>query len=108
VARRPWALSDSDTYNSTEEVRSGLVEWSKNGPSYRRVHKEILRTYPLAERALADYYMRQFHLPKNKANSLAKWVLDIAFRANYSFSNGGDYFRYNNVNTNPWRDDFKH
>lgn len=105
AALRPWALSDSDTYNSTDEVKAGLVAWSQNGPSYRRVHKEILRTYPLAERALDDYYMRQLHFPKKKANSLAKWVLDIAFRANYTFSNGQDYFRYDNVNTNPWSDD---
>lgn len=107
AALRPWALSDSDTYNSTDEVKGGLIAWSHNGPSYRRIHEEILRTYPLAENALGNHYMRQFHLPKNKANSLAKWVLDIAFRANYTFSNGQDYFRYDNVNTNPWNDGYK-
>jgi hypothetical protein len=106
AALRPWALSDSDTYNSTDEVEAGLVAWSQKGPSYSQVRKEILRAYPLAEQDLSGYYIRQFNLPKKKANSLAKWVLDIALRANYTFPNGGDYFRYNNVNTNPWGDDF--
>lgn len=107
AALRPWALSDSDTYNSTDEVKDGLDAWSQNGHSYRRLHKDILRTYPLAERALGNYYIRQFHLPKRKARSLAKWILDIVFRANYTFSNGQNYFRYDNVNTNPWEDDYK-
>lgn len=107
AALRPWALSESDTYNSTDEVKAGLLAWSQNGPSYRRVHREILRTYPLAESDIGNYYMRQFHLPKDKANRLAKWILDIAFRASYTFSNGQDYFRYDNVNTNPWEDIYK-
>jgi hypothetical protein len=92
----------------TDEVKAGLSAWSQQGPTCRRVYDEILRSYPRAELALADYYLRQFHLPKPKANNLAKWVLDIAFRANYSFPNGSDYFRYDNVNTNPWTDDYKH
>lgn len=79
-----------------------MEEWSKKGPSYHRAYQEILRTYPLAESALSNYYMRQFHLQKNKADRIAKWILDIAFRANYAFSNGQDYFRYDDVNTNPW------
>jgi uncharacterized protein len=107
AAFRPWALCDSDTYNSTDEVKAGLSAWSQQGPTCRRVYDEILRSYPRAELALADYYLRQFHLPKPKANNLAKWVLDIAFRANYSFSTEHGYFRYDNVNTNPWTDDYK-
>lgn len=107
AALRPWALSESDTYNSAEEVKTGLITWSKNGKSYERIFKEIMRIYPLAEHDLSDYYMQQFHLPKNKADKLAKWILDIAFRSHYAFSNGGDYFRYDNVNTNPWSEDFK-
>jgi hypothetical protein len=106
VALRPWALSDSDTYNSTDEVKVNLIEWSKNGSSYNRIYKEIMQTYPIAEQDLSNYYMKQFHLKKNKAKKLSKWVLDIAFRANYTFH--GEYFRYNNVNTNPWSEDFKH
>ena len=104
---RPWALADSDTYNSTDEVTFGLEAWSQKGSSYRRIYAEILRIYPIAEVALGDYYKRQFQLPKDKANKLAKWVLDIAFRAHYAFTNGQNYFRYLNVNTNPWFDENK-
>lgn len=105
---RPWALSDSDTYNSSDEVKDGLLSWSKGSASFRRVYKEIMQSYPLVESSLANYYMRQFNLSKNQANTLAKWALDIAFRSNYTFSNGQDYFRYDNVNTNPWGDDYRH
>lgn len=104
AALRPWALSESDIYNSRDEVDAGLLAWSQGGPTYRRVYKEILRSYPIAESSLGKYYQKQFLLSEKKARRLAKWVLDIAFRSNYAFSNGGDYFRYDNVNTNPWKD----
>lgn len=100
---RPWALSESDTYNSREEVLSGLEDWSHSGPSYKRHFRQILQTYPVAEKSLYEYYVWQFRLPKRKARALAKWVLDIAFRSGYAFSNGGDYFRFDNVNNNPWK-----
>lgn len=102
AALRPWALTDRDRYNSKEEVNSGLEEWSKNGPSYRNVYRKIMITYPLAERDLAEYYKKRFHLQSSDAERLAKWVLEIAYCANYSFSNGQDYFRYDNVDNNPW------
>lgn len=86
VAIRPWAVSDADTYNSTDEVNKGLVEWSKGGSSYRKVYQEILHTYSLAENDLSIYYMKNFNLSKDKANHLAKKVLDIAYRSNYVFS----------------------
>lgn len=107
TALRPWSLSESNTYNSTKEVQSGLERWSRNGPTFKKVYKKILITYPIAENDLAHYYTGHFHLPKDKALSLAKWVLDITYRAHFVFPNGGDYFRYDEVNTNPWNDDYK-
>lgn len=103
AALRPWALSESDTYNSREEVLAGLEDWSHGGPSYKTHYRKILQTYPVAEESLYEYYVRQFRLPKGKARTLAKWVLGIALRSGYAFSNGGDYFRYDNVNNNPWK-----
>ncbi|HSX89334.1 MAG TPA: hypothetical protein VLG17_15235 [Pseudomonas sp.] len=102
AALRPWALSESDVYNSTEEVNTELKAWSKSGLSYKNIHTEIINTYPAAEQELAHYYMKNFKLPKDKATPLANWVLDIAYRAHYIFPNGSDHFRYDNVNTNPW------
>jgi hypothetical protein len=102
AALRPWALSDRDRYNSQEEVDLGLEKWSKNGPSYKNVYRKIKATYPLAEQDLAEYYKQHFHLKSSDAGRLAKWVLEIAYCANYSFSNGQDYFRYDNVDNNPW------
>jgi len=102
AALRPWALSDRDRYNSKEEVDIGLEKWSKNGHSFKKVYRKIITTYPLAERDLAEYYEQHFHLQSSDAERLAKWVLEIAYCANYSFSNGQDYFRYDNVDNNPW------
>ncbi|QYK11888.1 hypothetical protein K0I63_14115 [Shewanella rhizosphaerae] len=102
AALRPWALSDSDTYNSTEEVNMALAAWSKTGSSYKKVYAEIIKSYPVAEKSLSYFYINNFNLSKNQAEKIAKWVLDIAYRAHYSFPNGSDYFRYDNVNTNPW------
>lgn len=101
TAFRPWSLSESDVYNSTEEVNTELEAWSKSGHSYQKVHAEIIKTYPTAEQELAHYYIKHFNLPKRKAVLLASYALDIAYRAHYRFPNGSDYFRYENVNTNP-------
>jgi hypothetical protein len=103
VAQRPWAVSEADVYNSREEVDAGMKTWSLGGRSRLRVYKDILAAYPVALHSLCAYYERTFSLSKDKAQSLAKYVLDIALRANYSFPNGGDYFRYNGVNNNPWK-----
>lgn len=102
AAIRPWALADSDPYNTTDEVRAGLASWAQNGTSYHRTYQDILKSYPIAEKALSDHYMRQFNLPKAKANRMAQWALDIAFRGNYIFSSGQGYFRSERINTNPW------
>lgn len=103
VALRPWAVSEADVYNSREEVDAGLEAWSKGGRSYRRVYKEILAAYPAALQALRQYYVSTFSLSDDKAQALATYVLDIALRSNYSFTNGQDYFRYQGVNNNPWK-----
>ena len=103
VAQRPWAVSEADVYNSREEVDAGLKAWSSGGDSYLHAYKEIVAAYPIALRALSAYYEKTFSLRTEKAQRLAEYVLDIALRANYTFSNGGDYFRYDNVNNNPWK-----
>lgn len=103
AALRPWALSDRDRYNSKEEVDTGLEKWSKKGISYRNVYRKIKTAYPLAEQDLAVYYMQHFHLNSNDAKRLAQWVLEIAYCANYAFSNSQDYFRYDEIDNNPWK-----
>lgn len=103
VAYRPWALSDKDAYNSRERADAGLLDWSHNGPAYEKLYFRIQRAYPLAQSALATYYESHFGLPKASAKHVAKWVLDIAFRATFSFSGGTpSYMKSNDANPNPW------
>lgn len=102
AAIRPWALTDRDRYNSKFEVDAGLEAWSKNGPSFRKVYRNIQTTYPSAEKDLAGYYQKTYRLSRRGSEVLAKWVLEIGYCANYSFPNGSDYFRYDDVDNNPW------
>lgn len=103
VAYRPWALSDKDTYNSKDQVDDGLLQWSQTGPSYVRLYARIKRAYPVAELALARYYESQFKLPKGQAKKVAHWILEVAYRSNFSFSGGMPFFiRGKDVSSNPW------
>lgn len=102
VMLRPWALSDNSRYNSKVEVDQGLEQWSEIGPSHKAVHADIKKTYPVAEKELSDYYQKQFNLTPDGAAQLAKWVMEIAYCSNFAFPAGGNYFRYDTVDTNPW------
>jgi len=88
VANRPWALSGNDGYNSRDTVDSELKAWSRNGPSFANVYRKIQKDYPIAQRALSRYYHRRFGVPRVKADSFAKWALDVAYRSNYVFPGG--------------------
>lgn len=103
AALRPWALTDRDRYNSKSEVDAGLEAWSSNGPSYSEVYRKIQSTYPAAEKDLARYYRNTFRLSSPRSQALAKWVLEILYCAHYKFTNGANYFRYDNVDDNPWK-----
>lgn len=104
AAFRPWALSDRETYNTREQVDTGLKEWAKNGATYARVYEGIVRTYPRAEAALARYYEGQFGLSTSRARRNAHWVLDIAYRSNFVFPGGRpSLMSKDNLSLNPWR-----
>jgi hypothetical protein len=102
AAVRPWALSEADIYNSRAEVDAGLKEWSRQGQSFAREYETIQDGYPSATRALTEYYAQRFQLANAKAHEQAEWVMDILYRAHFVFHSDESYFRYDNVNTNPW------
>lgn len=101
VGLRPWAVSEADAYNSRAEVDAGLERWSRGGRSHLRVYKKILTAYPAAVQALGLDYGETLSLSEHKAQALAKYVLDIALRASYSFPNGGHYPRFHEGNDKP-------
>lgn len=103
VAYRPWALSESDAYNSREQVDDGLLQWSRTGPSYAQVYTRIRHAYPTAEAALTKYYESQFELSPKQARQSARWALDVAYRSNFTFSGGAPSFMpQEHANPNPW------
>jgi hypothetical protein len=99
VAYRPWAISGALPYNARAQVDDGLRAWSRNGASFAKLHARIQRAYPLAERALARYYEREFKLSEPQSIQAARWVLDVAYRANFVFPDGS---RDDEANTTPW------
>jgi hypothetical protein len=82
VAIRPWSFDDIDA-PAREAVDDGLRAWAYGDVSAGGVYRQILRSYPKAEKALSHYYSSQFSLPRSKASKLAKNVLDAAFRSNF-------------------------
>jgi hypothetical protein len=90
VATRPWAVLAHDPSNSRFTVDQGLKQWSRQAKSFDQVYKQIITQYPKAEQALALYYKQHFHKTDEEANTMAKKILDIAFRSRYVFSERKD------------------
>ena len=90
VATRPWAILADTPYNSRITVDQGLKQWSRQAKSFDQVYKQIVSQYPKAEKALALYYKQHFHKTDEEANTMAKKILDIAFRSSYVFSERKD------------------
>lgn len=99
VALRPWAANNA--YNSREEVDSGLSAWSTKSKKNLALYKKIQEQYPFAEKELAKYYKETFNLTQEKAESLAKYTLDIGYRSNFIFHKTG---KDSKLVTNPWNE----
>jgi len=83
AALRPWTVGIP--YNTRSEVDAGLRSWSQISPSHLRVYQAIQRQYPLATRSLAKYYETRFKRTAAQASASATFVMDVAFRAHYTF-----------------------
>lgn len=103
AALRPWALEGA--YNTRAEVDAELLHWSRNGPAYRLLHTRIRKQYPLALRALAEHYKKNFHQSEKDAMETARYVLDIVLRSHYVFPRAERERAEKNENPrkNPWR-----
>ena len=102
AALRPWALADTDAYNSRSEVDKGLEQWAKSNRARRRLYDEITKTYPAAEQSLAEYYEKAYRLPAQKSREVASWTLGLIFRSYFVFPNEEGRRQDRNTRTNPW------
>lgn len=102
VARRPWVIGNAR--NSRAEVDLGLINWSQKNKKFLAHYQKIIQQYPKAEQALATYYENQFQLRKEKAERLAKYVLDWAFRSNFVFPRSTSMNNQDTQIVNPWND----
>lgn len=102
VALRPWSLAEP--YNSRKEVDMGLLQWSQQRKNNKKSYQDIQTLYPVARRSLAEYYRKNFHRPAKDSQSLAAYVLDIAFRSHYTFHSEFEDRNSRSINPppNPW------
>lgn len=84
LALRPWARTIP--YNSRAVVDRGLMKWANGGKINHNLLQAIRRQYPVAERALARYYEKNFGKPPKAAAALARQLLDASFRTHYVYS----------------------
>ena len=102
VVLRPWAINNA--YNSRIEVDLGLSNWSHKNKKFTALYQKIIQQYPRAEEALAEHYENQFQLTKEKAEHLAKYVLDSAFRGHFIFPSLASADNQSTTIINPWND----
>jgi hypothetical protein len=91
AGRRPWAMARP--YNERAQVNAGLSRWARQTPSFRVVHHAMVAKYPVAERALADYYRSRPELIVGDADAdaAARRVLDLVYRSYFVFSSGTEF-----------------
>ena len=65
----------------------GERPWGRDGtPSgYPAEYSALMTQYVIAEKALAGYYKKRFHMPPDQAQVTAKDALDVAFRSHCWF-----------------------
>jgi len=106
VALRPWALNEIP-YNSRDRVEEGLRIWSAWTAKTSALYASVLRQYPVAEAALAEYYRDTFNMPDEDAHKMASYATDIMFRSYFVFHGGYSegYSRRNQSEPglNPWK-----
>ncbi|MFD2205772.1 hypothetical protein [Kiloniella antarctica] len=86
MIQRPWALINTEPYNTREQVDTALKNWAKRGKSYQRLYNKIYTQYPKAQAALAEYYQVQFNKAPDEATTMARQALDTAFRSHFIFA----------------------
>lgn len=99
---RPWALADSQVYNSRSEVDAGLQAWAQGHAARRQLYGEIRQTYPVAERALAAHYASAHALAPAQAREVAAWATDLVYRAFFVFAQRPQGTRDEGVRHHPW------
>lgn len=102
AALRPWAISQGDRYNSQLQVEVGLQSWSQLNAENLKIYQQIQLVLPEAQLALATYYQNRFALDVEAAAALARWILEIGYCVNYTFSGGGQYNSIDTTERNPW------
>lgn len=86
AAVRPWAVHSREPSNTREQVDEGLLAWSRINKSHTEHFTKMVEQYPRAEKALANYYHHHFHKSPEESATLAKTVLDFAYRTYFRFS----------------------
>jgi hypothetical protein len=88
IAARPWAIPGQVPFNDRADVDSNLKKWGQDGANAALL-KKIEKQYPLAEKALANYYKENFSKSSAEANEMAAKYLDLVYRSHFVFGSDG-------------------
>jgi hypothetical protein len=102
TALRPWAVAD-DAYNARAEVDAELARWAEGVPRRQAERAAIRAALAPAERALAGYYSRTYHVAPAKAAAMSRFALDVIYRGHFVFHRDEEPARA----SNPWPADVR-
>lgn len=83
LAVRPWALTGKA--QSRAEVDAGLELWAQGVPARRRLLRDLRRSEPAAQAALAEYLSARFALTPDQAEAFSRYAVDLMLRRHFVF-----------------------
>jgi len=87
LAVRPWALTG--TAQSRAEVDAGLDTWARGVAERHRLLRDLRRSEPAAQAALADYLSARFALTPDQADAFSRYAVDLMLRRHFVFHREG-------------------
>lgn len=99
LTERPWALV-GEPYNSREQVDDALTEWARSVPARTRLHKELEKTYDVAQRELAVFLVANFSISQNQVDLFSAYAMDHMLRTYFVFHIEDEEKRV--TVSNPW------
>lgn len=83
LAVRPWALTGKA--QSRAEVDAGLELWAEGVAARRRLLRDLRRSEPAAQAALAEYLSARFALTPDQAEAFSRYAVDFMLRRHFVF-----------------------
>lgn len=104
LTERPWALV-GEPHNSRKQVDDALIEWGRSVPARMKLHKELGKTYDVAQRELAVFLVANFAISQKQAEFFSAYAMDHMLRTYFVFQIEDEEKRVSFGN--PWPPDIR-